>query len=57
MEVLCSRVDGRDGRYRDAKPTRARTSEALRHSVSLDADDGHRRQDLAWQGADQGDAR
>ena len=26
-------------------------------TVSLDADDGHRRQDLAWQDTDQGDAR
>ena len=35
MEVQCPRVDGGDGRYRDWKLTRARTSEAHRHSVSV----------------------
>ena len=57
MEVPCPRMDGRDSWYRNWKPMTARTSEAHRHSVSLGADHGHRRQDLAWQKADHGDAR
>ena len=46
MEVQSPRVDGRDSWYRNWKPTRARTSEAHRHSVFLGGNDGHRRQDI-----------
>ena len=56
MEIPRPRVDGCHSGNCDWKPTRARMSEAHRHSVSLGANDGHRRQDLAWQEAHQGDA-
>ena len=56
MEIQSPRVDGCHNGNCDLKHTRAWSSETYRHRVPLGTGDGHRRQDLAWKEAHQGNA-